>query len=233
MMRCSVGLVVGVIVLAVFPPRASHAQMMQGNGMGGSHHGMINLVSPADSPTQIRRGAIVIIGGYMIGGYMTGMMGQNPTGSGMPGGNPTPGVRVMLRLFGVMDTRGLVTGGGNHLILEGQLTTPTSNRSPIKIDQLFALNAGSVLVQVPLSLPSVSGPATITIDRLAVQDSSGNAFAVPGVAIAPPTPQITPSPTPGGNCTSDGDCNDGNPDTRDVCTPTGCRHVGMGGGPMM
>lgn len=39
--------------------------------MGGGHHGMINLVSPADSPTQIRRGSV------MIGSYAFGMMGQS------------------------------------------------------------------------------------------------------------------------------------------------------------
>ena len=195
--------------------------------MGGGRHAMINLVSPADSPTQIRRGAI------MIGQYMVGMMGQNSPG---PSGTQTPGIRIVLHLSGVADTNGLVTDAGNHLIFEGQLTTPTGNGAPISIDQIFALNAGVAVIQVPLSFPSVTGPATITIDRIAVEDNSGNDFAVPGVSLVQPisqitprsTPQITPRPTATVGCTSDRDCYDG-----DICTPMGCRHMGPGGGPMM
>jgi hypothetical protein len=202
--------------------------MMQGGMMGGGRHGTINLVSPADSPTQIRRGTIV------IASYMFGMMGSGASGSS---GSGTPGVRVMLRLYGVTDTNGLVTSTSNHLIFAGELTTPTGNRAPISVDQLFALNAGSASVQVPISLSSVTGPATITIDRIAVQDASDNAFAVPGVALVQPIQQATPGPIPGRTCTSDNDCNDGDPNTQDECTPMGCPHMpghmGPGSGPMM
>jgi len=99
----------------------------------------------------------------MIGPYMAGMMGQNPTGTGRPG-NPAPGIRIMLRLSGVTETNGLVASKENHLIFEGQLTTPTGTPAPITLDQLFAVNAGSAWVQVPLSFSSVTGPATLTIN---------------------------------------------------------------------
>lgn len=183
--------------------------------MGGGRHGMINLVSPADSPTQIRRGTIAITS------YMFGMMGSGFAG---PNGNGPAGVRVMLRLYGVTDTGGLVTSTGNHLIFEGQLTTPTSSRAPFSINQVFALSAGAAAIQVPLSLPSVTGPATITIDRIAVEDDSDNDFAVPGVSLAQPISQITPGPTPQptarGGCTNDRDC-----DAGDICMPMGCVHM--------
>jgi hypothetical protein len=207
------------------------AQMMnQGNGMGGGRRTMINLVSPADSPIQIRRGTV------MVGQYMLGM-GQNSMGPGMPGlgGNATPGTRLVLRLYGVSDTNGLITSTGNRFIFQGELKTPSGNNTPIVIDQAFALNSGAAMVLVPLSLPSVTGLATITIDQVAVVDDVGNAFAVPGIALAQPIPQMTPRPTPNGTCTNDNDCNDGDPNTQDVCTPMGCRHTSdhMGGGPMM
>lgn len=202
-MKRALGIVAGITFAALLPGPAA-AQMMQGGMMGGGRHGMINLVSPADSPTQIRRGAV------MIGSYAFGMMGQSSTGSGMPGrgGGGTAGIRVVLRLYGVTDANGLVTSTGNHLIFEGQLTTPTDNSTPISIDQLFALNAGAALVEVPLSM-SISGPATITIDRIAVEDDGENAFAVPGINLTRPTPQGTPQATH---------------------TPG---HMGPGGGPMM
>ena len=187
-MKSAAGLIsFAVALVAMSLPAATAAQMMQGGMMGGGRHGTINLVSPADSPTQIRRGTIA------IASYMFGMMGSGIAG---PSGSGTPGVRVMLRLYGVTDTGGLVTSTGNHLIFQGQLTTPTGNRAPISIDQLFALNAGAAAIQVPLGVASVTGPATITIDRIAVEDSSGNAFAVPGVSLVQPISQITPVPTP-------------------------------------
>ncbi|MBI3782864.1 MAG: c-type cytochrome [Deltaproteobacteria bacterium] len=180
-------LIIWVAVLAMFVPSVSGAQMMHGNGMGGGRNGMINLVSPADSPTQIRRGSVA------IASYISAMMGAAIAG---PHGSGTPGLRVMLRLYGVTDIGGLVTSAGNHLIFQGQLTTPTGKRTPISIDQLFALNAGAAAIQVPVSMPSVTGPATIVIDRVAVEDSSGNAFAVPGVSLTQPIPLLTPVPTP-------------------------------------
>jgi hypothetical protein len=48
---------------------------------------------------------------------------------------------------------------------------------------------------------------------------------------------MTPQATPGETCTNDSDCDDADPNTRDECTPMGCRHMpdhmGPGGGPMM
>ena len=228
-MKCTAGLISGAVAIAVTLPVA--AQMMnQGNGMGGGRRTIINLVSPADSPTQIRRGTV------MVGQYMLGM-GQNAMGPGMPGVNAsgTPGARLVLRLYGVSDTNGLITSTGNRLIFQGELTTPTGSNTPLLIDQAFALNNGSAMVQVPVSLPSVTAPATITIDQVAVVDAGGNAFAVPGIALAQPIPQMTPRPTPNGSCMNDNDCDDGDPNTQDVCMPMGCRHTPdhMGGGPMM
>jgi hypothetical protein len=229
-MKCIVGLISGAVAVAVTLPVA--AQMMQGGRMGGGRHGMINLVSPADSPTQIRRGAV------MVGQYMHGT-GQNSMGPATPGagGNRTPGIRVVLRLYGASDRNGLLTSTGNLFVFRGQLTTPTGSHTPIVIDQEFALSSGSATVQVPLSLPSLTGPATITIDEVSIADDTGNTFALPGIALVQPTPQMTPKPKPGGSCTNDTDCNDGDPDTQDLCTPMGCRHMpdhmGPGGGPMM
>ena len=98
---------------------------------------MINLVSPADSPTQIRRGTV------MLGQYMS-TMGQNPMGPGMPGSsaNGAPVARVMLRLYlsGVSDANGLITSSGNRFIFQGHLTIPTGSDTPVAIDQAFALH---------------------------------------------------------------------------------------------
>jgi hypothetical protein len=174
----------------------------------------------------------------MIGQYRFGM-GQNSMAPGTPapGGNGTPGLRLVLRLYGVSDANGLVTSTGNRLIFQGQLTTPAGSKTPIVVDQAFVLNGGSALVQAPLNLPSLTGPATITIDQIIVADDGGSAFAVPGIALIQPTPQFTPGPTPGVGCTHDSDCDDGNPDTRDLCMPMGCvhmpGHMGMSGQPMM
>ncbi len=175
----------------------------------------------------------------MIGQYMFGM-GQNSMGPGTPtpGGNRTPGLRLVLRLYGVSDANGLITSTGNHLIFQGQLTTPAGSKTPIMVDHVFVLNNGSALVQAPLSLPSLTGPATITIDQIIVADDDGSAFAVPGIALIQPTPQATPRPTTGVGCTRDkATCDDGNPDTRDLCMPLGCvhtpGHMGMSGAPMM
>jgi hypothetical protein len=219
-MSVAIGIMVTVPVVA---------QMMHQGDMGGARRTTINLVSPADSPIQIRRGTV------MVGQRMLGM-GQSSTGPGMSGlgGNGSPGVRLVLRLYGVSDANGVVTSAGNRFIFHGELTTPTGSNTPIVIDQAFALNSGSAMVQVPLSLPSLTGPATISINQVAVADGGGNAFAVPGIALAQPTPQMTPRPTPGGTCRNDSDCNDGDPNTQDVCTTMGCRNMpGHMGGPMM
>jgi hypothetical protein len=230
-MKYTAGLISGAVAIAVTLPVA--AQMMsQSSSMGGGRRTMINLVSPADSPIQIRRGTV------MVGQYMVGM-GQNSMGPGMRGlgGSGTPGVRLVLRLYGVRNTNGLITSTGNRFIFQGALTTPTGSNTPIVIDQVFALNSGAAILQIPLTLPALTSPAGITIDQIAIVDDGGSAFAVPGIALVQPTPQMTPQPMPGGSCTNDSDCNDGDPDTRDLCTPMGCRHMtdhmGPGGGPMM
>lgn len=228
-MKHATGLIRSALALAVALPVG--AQMMnQGDGMmGGGRRTMINLVSPANSPTQIRRGTL------MFGQFMS-MMGQNSMGPGMsgPGANGTPVSQVMLRLYlsGVSDANGLLTNTGNTFSFQGQLTTATGKTDLPAIDQDFALNRGAASVQVPVSLPSFTGPASITIDHVEVTDDKGNAFAVPGIVLAQPTPQATPHPSPGGSCTSDTDCNDGDPNTTDICTPMGCRHMSghMGNG---
>ena len=226
-MKHAACLVGAAVALALSLPAA--AQMHNGYRMGGSPRAMVNLVSPADSSIQIRRGAL------MIGQYMFGM-GQHPLADMPgPGGNATPGIRFVLRLYGVSDATGLLTNTENHFVFHGQVTTPTGS-TPIAIDQTFALHGGSALVQVPLSLPAITDAATITIDSVVVSNG-GVTFALPGVALGQPTPQMTPQPTPHAGCTSDSDCNDGNPNTDDTCTPMGCvhmpDHMGPGGGPMM
>lgn len=93
-MKFAAGLIsVALALVTMSLPATTAAQMMQGGMMGGGRHGMINLVSPADSPTQIRLGTL------MIGQYLFGMMGQNSMGSGTPapGANGTPGLRLVLR----------------------------------------------------------------------------------------------------------------------------------------
>lgn len=222
-MKYTTGLI-SALALAVALPVG--AQMMnQGSGMGGGRRTVINLVSPADSPIQIRRGTL------MFGQHMS-TMGQNSMGPGMPGpgGNGAQVSQVILRLYlsGVSDASGLLTNMDNHFTFQGQLTTPTAT-APITIDQNFVLNRGAASLQVQVSVPSVTGPLSITIDHVAIIDSDGKTFAAPGIALAQPTPQGTPNPTRGGSCTSDSDCNDGDPNTTDICMPMGCMHVS---GPM-
>lgn len=227
-MNHTTGLISSALALAVALPVG--AQMMnQGDGMGGGRRTMINLVSPADSPTQIRRGTL------MFGQHMSGL-GQNSMGPGVsgPGGNAAPVSQVMLRLYlsGVSDANGLLTNQDNHFSFKGQLTTATGN-TPITINQTFALNRGAASLQVPVSVPSLTGRSSITIDDVAVTDAEGSAFAVPGIVLAQPTPQGTPHPIPGGSCTSDSGCNDGDPNTTDICMPIGCRHMPDHMGPGM
>ncbi len=214
---------IGGVALAVALPVT--AQMMQpGDGMGGGRRTMINLISPADSPIQIRRGTV------MFGMYMTGM-GQNPMGMGMTGSasNGVPATQVVLRLMltGVSDAQGLITSTDNVFTFRGQLATPGDGTTPVAIDQSqsFALSGGRASVQVPVNLPTLTGPATISIDEVFATDGHGTVFALPGITVAQPTPQGTPHPTPGEHCASDSDCNDGDPNTTDICMPMGCQHM--------
>ena len=221
-MKHATGLISGALALALALPVG--AQMMnQGDGMmGGGRRTMINLVSPANSLTQIRRGTL------MFGQYMS-MMGQNSMGPGMsgPGANGASVSQVMLRLYlsGVSDANGWLTNTGNTFSFQGHLTTAAGPTDLPPIEQDFALNRGAASLQVPVSLPSFTGPASIIIDHVGVTDAKGNTFAVPGIVLAQPPPQATPHATPGGSCTSDADCNDGDPKTTDICMPMGCRHV--------
>jgi hypothetical protein len=216
---------VGVMLAALLTVPAV-AQMMHGGGdMGGGRHTVVNLVSPADSAIQVRRGVLII-------GQQMSMMQvpATPTAQGS-----TPRVGLMLRLSGVSDGAGLVTNTRNRLLFDGRLATTTSGESPITIDQEFALKGGVAFVQVAVSVPSLTDPARILIDHIAVLDADGDTFAVPGVVIAPPVASATPAPTPNAGCTRNSDCDDHNPNTRDLCMPVGCVHMPshMGGGPMM
>jgi hypothetical protein len=214
------------IALAALLTVPAAAQMMHGGAdMGGGRRTMINLVSPADSPTQVRRGVL------MIGQYMSMM--QTPAA---PGGQASaPRVWLLLRLYGVSDSAGLVTNAGNRLLFDGRLATASDGEAPITIDQQFALTNGGAFVQVQVPVPPLTDSARILIDQIAVLDSAGDTFAVPGVVIASPIASATPAPTPAARCTRDSECDDHNPETRDVCMPVGCVHMPghMGGGPMM
>ena len=213
---------VGVTLTALLAVAATAQMMHGGAGMGGGRRTMINLVSPADSPTQVRRGVL------MVGQYMSMM--QTPAA---PGGQASaPRVWLLLRLYGVSDSSGLVTNAGNRLLFDGRLATASDGEAPITIDQEFALRDGVAFIQVPVPVPPLTDSARILIDQATVLDADGDTFAVPGVVIAPPIASATPAPTPGVRCARDTDCDDHNPDTRDVCMPVGCVHIpGRGGGP--
>jgi hypothetical protein len=216
-MKQSATLIAAAIAVVVTLPVGAQ-MMLHDDGMGGGRRSMINLVSPADSPIQIRRGVL------MIGQYMSSM-GSTMMRAPVPGGDSTPRVWLMLRLSGVSAGGGLITNANNHLRFDGRLTPGAGNEEPIAIDQQFALREGAAFVKVPINLPVGTGSARILIDRVAVMGADGNAFAVPGVLIASPPPFETPRPTPVTECTRDSDCDDGDPKTRDVCMPMGCRHM--------
>jgi hypothetical protein len=216
-------LAVGLTV-TVFLALPAPAQMVDGYGdMGGGRRTMVNLVSPTDSAIQVRRGVL------MIGQHMAMM--QTPGAAGQTSGSR---VWLRLRLHGVSDGAGLLTNTGNRLLFDGRLSTVTDGESPITIDQDFALRNGAAFVQVPVTVPPLTDSARILIDQITVLDAAGDPFAVPGVVIAPNV-SPTPGPTPGTRCTRNTDCDDQNPNTRDLCMPIGCVHMPdqMGGGPMM
>jgi len=224
---------VALLVAGVWP---AFGQMQGGNGgmggmggmMGGGRRTMINLVSPANSPIQIRRG-VVMVGAYMFGmGQQGGMMGSPSGDDGV-----SVGLRVMLRLYGVATTSGLVSSTGNHFILEGRLITADGEQSLPPVNELFDLSNGSAYVQVPLTVPPATGATTLAIDRIEVTDDSDVPFAVFGVLIPDLAAQPTPHPTFGGACTQNSQCDDGDPNTQDICTPMGCQHMPNHGGPGM
>jgi hypothetical protein len=216
---------VGITLAALLTVPAA-AQMMHGGGdMGGGRHTAVNLVSPTDAATQVRRGVLIV-------GQQMSMMQVPATPTAQ---EATPRVWLILRLSGVSDGAGLVTSAGNRLRFDGRLATAAGGESPIAIDQEFALRAGAALVQVAVPVPSLSESARILIDSIAVLDVDGDTFAVPGVLIAPPIASATPAPTPSAGCSRSSDCDDHNPDTRDLCMLAVCVHMPshMGGGPMM
>jgi len=221
---------VALLVAGAWP---AFGQMRGGNGgmggmggmMGGGRRTMINLVSPGDSLIQIRRG-VVMVGAYLYGMHQQGgMMGDD--------GDVGVGLRVMLRLYGAATTDGLVDSAGNHFILQGRLISASGGEDPVSVDEPFDLRHGSAYVQVPLTLPAATGALTLAIDRVEVTDSGDAAFAVFGVLIPDLSPQPTPQPTQGAACTQNNQCEDGNPDTEDICTPMGCQHMPDHGGPGM
>ena len=83
---------VGITLIALLALPAP-AQMMHGGGdMGGGRRTMVNLVSPTDSPLQVRRGVL------MIGQHMSMMQVRPPAGQSSPSR-----VWLLLRLYGVSD----------------------------------------------------------------------------------------------------------------------------------
>ena len=194
------------------------AQMSSGMMMGAPRS-MLNLVSPANSPTQVQRGVLVL--NTMMGSSGTSMMG-GPSG-------PSAGARLRLLLEGVVNGGAPVTSTGNRLVLTAHLTSAAGGDTPVTVDQQFDISAGVAALSMPLPLPSFTPPATLQIESLEILDSGGSTIAVEGVALGRAVPGPTPS---SGSCRSDADCNDGNPNTHDVCTPHGCSHGSMGMGQM-
>lgn len=220
-MKSTLAVGIALVGLLVLP---APAQMMGGGGdMGGGRRTIVNLVSPTDSAIQVRRGVL------MIGQHVSMMQTPAPAGQASPSR-----VWLLLRLYGVSEGAVLVTNEGNRLLFDGRLSM-TSGESPVTIDQTFALRDGSAFVQVPVDVPPLTDSARILIDQITVLDPAGNTFAVPGVLIGSPMAAGTPAPTPGPRCTRNTDCDDHNPNTRDLCMPVGCVHMPdhMGGGPMM
>ncbi len=216
-------LVMASVVLVATVAAPLDAQMRSGMMMGGPRS-MLNLVSPATSPTQVQRGVLTL--NSMMGGSGTSMMGGSS--------GPSTAGRLRLVLVGVVNGGALVTSTGNRLMLTARLTSAAGSDTPVTVDQQFDITAGVAVLFMPLTLPSFTPPATLQIGSVEVLDSSGSPFAVEGVAFGRPLPSPIPS---SGSCRSDADCDDGNPNTQDVCSPMGCQHMGghtgPGGGPMM
>ena len=80
-MKQSATLIAAAIAVVVTLPVGAQ-MMLHDDGMGGGRRSMINLVSPADSPIQIRRGVL------MIGQYMSSM-GSTMMRAPVPGGDST------------------------------------------------------------------------------------------------------------------------------------------------
>lgn len=209
-MKYVVALLGGLIAILAAMPSSGQMMMNPAYGMGGGRRTMINLISPASSPTQIVRGTLML-------GVSTG------TGS-------TLALRLSLRLQRVSTSAGLVTSTGNRLLFNGRLQSGNGTEEPIAIDEAFDVNAGVALVKASTDLSATQDQATIVIDQIAVVDANGSAFAAPGVLVASPV-TAPPGTTTGTACTQDSDCDDGDLNTWNVCTLFGCRQMPMHGGP--
>ena len=195
-------------------------QMGSSGMMVGARHSAIDLVSPPGSAAQLGRGML------MIGQPMGTMMMH-------PGQPASRAVLLQLRVAAVTGANGFLTSADNHLVFDGRLAT-ASGESPVAVDQLFDLQNGAALVRVEIALPALTEPARLLIDRVELSNAGGETFAVPGIAISQPAASSTPLPTPHSGCQSNAECDDGQPDTQDLCMPMGCIHrpTHMGGGPM-
>ncbi len=202
------------IVMAMAVPALGQMQMMNpAYGMGGSRRTMINLISPADSPTQIARGTLVI-------------------GATSRRNGSANYLSLILRLVRVTDNDGaLVTSPDNQLQIEGRIQFGSgATEQERKVDEAFPITAGNAYVRVLVPLGAIDDQATLAIDKVAVVDKDGGEFAVPGVVIASP-PTAPPGTTPGAPCTQQSDCDDGDPNTWEVCTLFGCQQMPMHAGP--
>lgn len=218
-MHHSKGFIIGALLIVAAALPVAGQMGSPGNMMFGARHSAIDLVSPPGSTAQLGRGMVMI-------GQPMGMMMMHP---GQPASRA---VLLQLRLGGVSGPNGLLTSTRNHLVFDGRLAT-ASGESPISVDKEFNLQNGAALVRVEIPLPALTEPARLLIDRVEVSDG-GETFAVPGIAIAQPAASSTPRPTPHSGCQSNAECDDGQPDTQDLCMPMGCIHrpTHMGGGPM-
>lgn len=215
-------MLVGVVLMgtAALPVSAQmNSGMMNSGMMLGAPRSTLNLVSPATSPTQVQRGQLML--NSMMGGSGTSMMG------GLSGSASS--FRLRLLLVGVVNGGALVTSTGNHLLVTAHLTSPAGDDAPVTVDQTFDITSGQAVLSKVLTLPSFTPPATLEIESVKVVDDGGTTIAVQGVALG----RTPPRPTPvSGSCSTDADCNDGNPNTHDICTPHGCQHGPMGMGHM-
>ncbi len=220
-MRRSV-MMVGVVLAGTFalPVSAQMSSGMMNSGMMmGAPRSMLNLVSPATSPTQVLRGELMF--NSMMGGAGTSMMG------GLSGSSSS--LRLRLLLVGVVNGGVPVTSTGNHLLVTAHLTSAAGDDASVPFDLEFDITSGLAVVSKLLTLPSFTPPATLELESVKVVDGGGTTIAVQGVALG----RTLPSPTPNsGSCKTDADCNDGNPNTHDICTPHGCQHGPMGMGSM-
>ncbi len=161
----------------------SHASMMPMGQMGGSSF-MINLVSPPEATTQVRRGILMVGRGMMRSAPMPMMTPGTGSGSGSA-------LQIRLILSGVSDQDGLVTSSNNHLYLSGSVTTAAGTQ-PLSIDRRFNITNGTAMLVVPAGISGITAPAVVEIESVTIADDGGNTFAAPGFRIAAPLATATP-----------------------------------------